>query len=85
MSAVDGAPAEFDPDSLSGMVSAKSLGGFNWNTEDGYKKHISELEAENKRLRGLVDKAVSFGWDCGHYGKPCDSNEFLRANGLEEG
>lgn len=45
----------------------------------------SELLEENTRLRELVGKAVSFGWDCGHYGKPCDSDEFLRANGLGEG
>ena len=42
-----------------------------------------ELELENKRLRDLIRSAVDFGWNCGHYGDPCDPDEFLRKNSIE--
>ena len=46
MSAENGVPAE----DLSGVVSAKSCAKFTWNTEDGYKQRIAELEAERNLI-----------------------------------
>jgi len=41
----------------------------------------THLQEENERIRESIERAVSFGWDCGHYGKPCDAREY--ADGLK--
>lgn len=50
---------------------------------DHFVNRCIELELENKRLRDLIRSAVDFGWNSGHYGDPCDPDEFLRKNNIE--
>jgi hypothetical protein len=44
----------------------------------GLEIENTHLKNECDELRALVEKAVSYGWDCGHYGNPCDANDFIK-------
>jgi hypothetical protein len=51
---------------------------------DEQAKRINDLEVqliqERKANLEFVRKAVDYGWNCGHYGIGCDSDEWIKNN-----